>query len=176
MPQHVDADDLALLALGERVDGELERHVASCAECGQELAELRAVVARGRTLTAADTPHPPPARVWDRVTAELALDADAATTSVDRSPSAPAVTDLPGRPDRRAGWPWLAAAAVAGSCSALPGRRSCWPAPTTMAATAPAARWSRPRSSRHCPTTRAPEPPRSSAPAPPGCSRWTSPG
>ena len=115
MPQHVDADDLALLALGERLDGEHERHVASCAECSHELAELRTVVARGRSLSAADTPHPPPARVWDRVTAELALDAGARATPADRSPTAPAaVTDLPRRPDRPATWPWLAAAAVAG--------------------------------------------------------------
>jgi anti-sigma-K factor RskA len=114
MPQHVDPDDLALLAVGEHLDAENEQHVASCAECSHELAELRAVVGLARTVTAADTPHAPPSPVWDRVVAELAVDLDSAADHPPAADRAATVTDLPRGPDRRPSWPWMAAAAVAG--------------------------------------------------------------
>jgi anti-sigma-K factor RskA len=57
-------------------------HIAGCAECGNELAVLRRVVAVGQeTQGLLDLPTPPPA-VWDGIQAELAATPDQSSRAV----------------------------------------------------------------------------------------------
>lgn len=105
MPPHVDPDDLALLALGEHVDGVEARHLSGCAQCQSHFDQLRAVVTVARTGTLEDSPQAPPPQVWDRISAEIGLDTGAGSREV---------TALPRRADRRTTWAVAAAAAVAG--------------------------------------------------------------
>lgn len=79
MSVHSDPDDLALRALGEEVDVQVESHVATCAQCQHELEALRAVVATARTVEPEDSPMAPPPAVWDAVVAELGLGAGASS-------------------------------------------------------------------------------------------------
>jgi anti-sigma-K factor RskA len=68
---HPTPDDLALVALGEDVDGAAIQHVAECRACFAEIEALQQVVAVGRSLTDDDrlvSPHP---RVWQRVALEV---------------------------------------------------------------------------------------------------------
>jgi hypothetical protein len=73
VPTHSDPADLALHALGEDVGPDVDAHLASCAECRDEVERLRSVVAVARTTGPDDAPQPPPASVWDGIVAELGL-------------------------------------------------------------------------------------------------------
>lgn len=96
--EHPHPDDLALLALGERVEGVDIAHLEGCRACRGEVDALGAVVAAARSLTPQDSPQAPPARVWDAVRAELGVSPRAAR----------------GGPARRTSMRLAAAAAVAG--------------------------------------------------------------
>ncbi|RYZ28269.1 MAG: anti-sigma factor, partial [Propionibacteriaceae bacterium] len=75
---HVDEDLLTLLALGEPAGTSDERdHVASCAECTAELAELRRVVGLARSGETLEVPGP---RVWAAVRAGLGTPASGEAT------------------------------------------------------------------------------------------------
>lgn len=84
--QHYDGETLALLALGEAgatVDD--EAHLARCPRCQSDVDQLAAVVSAGRSIAASDYPIAPPARVWDRISAEAhspATDAGAGNNNV----------------------------------------------------------------------------------------------
>lgn len=69
--QHPAEDDLALLALGERLPG-VQEHVQGCPRCTAELSALEATVRTARDAGPTPIP-PPPDRVWDRITGELHL-------------------------------------------------------------------------------------------------------
>jgi hypothetical protein len=71
--QHPAEDDLALVALGERLPA-VSAHAADCPGCAAELLALASTVrtARGADLGALP---PPPGAVWDRVSSELGLGA-----------------------------------------------------------------------------------------------------
>lgn len=88
--QHVDPEILALIALGEDgpdVVGPHERaHLDACAECQEESADLAAVTALARTVRADELEYPSP-QVWERISAELGLDAPAQTTELRPSPA-----------------------------------------------------------------------------------------
>lgn len=71
--EHLDPDDLALLALGEHVDGLDDGHLAGCAQCQAEADQLSAAVNSARSVTAEDSPETPPSHVWASVAAELGL-------------------------------------------------------------------------------------------------------
>lgn len=132
MVEHVDPEVLAMTALGEPVTDDADRrHLAGCAECAAEVSSLIAVVATGRSMTDADVLVAPPAAVWDRIRAELALSVTAETvvaepmvmqtavtqTAVTQTavgPTPAAATLAPVVPLRRRRTPWLAAAAAAG--------------------------------------------------------------
>lgn len=126
--RHLDPDDLALIALGEDIDG--AAHLAECSACATEVASLRRVVLVGRSVTIDDVPTSPPPAVWERVQAELGL-ADTSAQSRPRlprpapvRPAPPAggaedasragtvVRQFPARRPRVAGW--IAGAAAAG--------------------------------------------------------------
>src|SRR5690242_5262493 len=70
--RHVDADVLALLALGEQAgDAEDREHLAQCEACAAELAEYARTAAVGRsTIDAGELLEPHP-RVWDRIAADV---------------------------------------------------------------------------------------------------------
>lgn len=124
---HLELEELALAALGEPMTDAASAHLATCAQCDQELQSLSATVATGR----AAGPEPldaPPARVWDAVSAELGLPAHvqpgapapATAPEAAAAPDAAPVDELTSRralrSSRRAsrGAPWLAVAAAAG--------------------------------------------------------------
>jgi hypothetical protein len=68
---HPTPDDLALVALGEDVNGAALQHVAECRACFAEIEALQQVVVVGRALSDDDrllAPHP---RVWQRVALEV---------------------------------------------------------------------------------------------------------
>ncbi len=87
MQQHVDPDDLALLAMGEHATTADDAHVLGCLHCQTELDQLRAVVSSARLVTPEDRPQQAPAHVWDAVVAELGLRATAADASGDPGPA-----------------------------------------------------------------------------------------
>lgn len=63
-----------MIALGEDTAGaEVSAHLEVCAECAHQIAQLGHLVNLGQQLTTDDIPTPPPAVVWDRITAELGL-------------------------------------------------------------------------------------------------------
>lgn len=100
---HLDAELIALMAMGERPGApedlaEAERHLAACGFCSSELDELSAVARTARALGPEDALVAPPPEVWASISAELA-------------PSA-TVTVLDERRRRRP-LPWLPVVAAA---------------------------------------------------------------
>lgn len=120
--EHVDPELLAMTALGEPVTDDADRrHLAGCVECAAEVSSLVAVVATGRSVTDADVLVAPPAAVWDRIRAELALSVTAETVAAEPVVTQTAVGPTPAATTlspvvllRRRRTPWLAAAAAAG--------------------------------------------------------------
>ncbi len=73
---HLDAEIMALVALGERAASQQERaHVESCDRCARELESLRNAVRVGRQA-GRETLERPDAVVWDRVLAEISDEED----------------------------------------------------------------------------------------------------
>ncbi|MGW6128429.1 anti-sigma factor domain-containing protein [Cellulomonas sp. NPDC055163] len=73
--EHVDPEVLALASLGEPLADDEREHLATCAQCSDEVAALSEVVAVGRSAAPGDTLVAPPAAVWGRIRDELGLDA-----------------------------------------------------------------------------------------------------
>jgi anti-sigma-K factor RskA len=90
-----------------------ERHLATCADCAEEVRSLRETVAR----LADGVAVPPPARLRERVLAEVAVTAQA-------GPRLPARNAATGRGGRRV--PWLVAASVAAAVSLGAGSVAWW--------------------------------------------------
>jgi anti-sigma-K factor RskA len=114
---HLDPERLADRALGadDPLTAAEEKHLDSCAECRDELAELSRI--------AELSSHPeelvqvPADAIWRSVQGHLASQAPApATTEVaaEPPPSSPTVTELPRRTARPRSWLLVAAAAVVG--------------------------------------------------------------
>ncbi|WP_210505939.1 anti-sigma factor [Naasia sp. SYSU D00057] len=154
---HVDPDVLALLALGEDVASPEERaHVADCAACRAELANLRRTATVGRSALGAGDLLPAPARVWTRIAEELELQdatlpgvpAAAASATPPEAPVASVPAERPAadaaprqRPTARPRRAWmLALAAVAVVLLVIGGGVTVWqllrPAPAAVLATA----------------------------------------
>lgn len=79
--RHLDPDDLALLALGEDVDG--ADHLSECELCADEVASLARVVELGRTISWEDVPLAPQPDVWERISTELRLGASGPGAGAD---------------------------------------------------------------------------------------------
>jgi anti-sigma-K factor RskA len=114
---HLDPDRLADRALG--TDDPLtvaeEKHLNSCAECRDELAQLSRIAELSRQPE--ELVQVPADAIWRSIQGQLASQAPApATTEVaaEPSPSSPTVTDLPRRTARPRSWLLVAAAAVVG--------------------------------------------------------------
>ena len=102
---HPDDADLALLALGESVSADADRHIDECSRCRSRVDQLSAVVATARTITDDDRPVAPPASVWEGIVAQ--------TSSGQSSGDVVVSLDRERRRRRPALW-WLAAAAAVG--------------------------------------------------------------
>lgn len=109
---HVDPDDLALLALGEHVDGVDDAHLAQCPQCRAELEELTGLVTTARSVTPDDAPQAPRPRVWEAVTAELGLGPEVPESGTGAGGAGAAVRPLRAAPAARRTTMWLAAAAA----------------------------------------------------------------
>jgi Anti-sigma-K factor rskA len=105
---HVDAELLALHALGESLPTDAAHHLAGCATCEAEIASLRQVVGLGRSLGGDDVLVPPPDSAWLQIAAETGVD-PATLRYVELAPAA----DTPPLPPQRRTW-WALAAAAAG--------------------------------------------------------------
>lgn len=98
---HIDPDVAALIALGESVAGDAERaHLAECPVCAEEVASLARTVAAGRSAGDQALLTPPP-RVWDAISAELALTAEPAATESPASSAPPPAAAAHRVPRRR---------------------------------------------------------------------------
>jgi hypothetical protein len=137
-PLHPDAESLALLALGEDVDGVDRDHLERCATCRSDLAGLRAVVTDARDLGPDDVPVIPPPTVWDRIQREVERERPAPAASPPLPSGDASVVPLAGR--RRVRTPLLAlAACLAGLAGGIPlglALRPAPPAPEQRLATA----------------------------------------
>ena len=76
--QHVDPDQLALLALGETLgepaDATVADHLGRCRACRAEVDALRHTATLAREgVQHRDAPAPPPV-VWDRIAAETGIE------------------------------------------------------------------------------------------------------
>jgi len=77
---HIDADALALIALGDEMPSATDRaHLDDCRRCAEELDALRHTVQLGRAGGATELIDPP-ADVWTRVRTELGLTDDSSRT------------------------------------------------------------------------------------------------
>lgn len=88
MQQHCDPEDLALVALGETIEP-CERHLAECAQCRQQVGELREVVTIGRASGGPSALTAPPERLWDRIASQL----DTEPVALHRAPESPRMDD-----------------------------------------------------------------------------------
>jgi len=130
-PAHVDPDELALLALGEPVGGDVTAHLDDCPDCREELDALRAAVRVGRGTIGSEELARPHERVWRAIVEELdaraprdgAASSDAVGTSdwssagpvrATGAPAAvaPASSPADGSPSRWVWRAWLGLAAV----------------------------------------------------------------
>ncbi|WP_439592053.1 anti-sigma factor [Microbacterium sp.] len=112
---HLDPDQLALLAIGEPVASPDDvEHLAHCAECAAELAEMGHAVRIARATIDDDALEAPPERVWEKIGAELGLaarPAEASDASVEESAPTRAAASRPRR-RRRSRLMWVLAAAL----------------------------------------------------------------
>lgn len=84
---HLDAETIALRALGEHIGPEAEAHLGGCERCQAEVGALERVTlsARGGGVGALERPGE---HVWDRIAAELELPQHGVTPPVHPAPQA----------------------------------------------------------------------------------------
>jgi hypothetical protein len=136
--RHVDADVLALLALGEQVADPSDRHhLAECEACAAELADYVRTAEVGRSTLDAGELLQPHARVWERIAAEVAT--DQAPAEFEPTAGEPAAVAPKGNvtPIRRRAWiGWVAAGAAALVVVGVVLTQVLAPAPSTVLAAA----------------------------------------
>ncbi|MCM3696315.1 anti-sigma factor [Microbacterium oleivorans] len=70
---HLDPEVAALLAMGEQVSDDDQRHLDSCPECAAEVASFARAVEAGRATRTGEELLTPPDRVWESIRTELHL-------------------------------------------------------------------------------------------------------
>jgi Anti-sigma-K factor rskA len=85
--QHPDADDLALIALGESLGRAVDAHVADCPHCSAEVESLRMTIGLAELSNYGEDAPQPGEHVWLAIAAELGF-ADAERSSDDAGRSA----------------------------------------------------------------------------------------
>ncbi|PWD51176.1 anti-sigma factor [Serinibacter arcticus] len=133
---HSDPEDLALVALGEAPSPTDAEHLDICELCRAELASLTDVVDGARVVAPLVAP---PARVWDRIAAQIADESDGAP-ELSPAPAAPVARPDDARPlpapvpldarRRRARLPLLVAASAAAGAAVVLGVQAVLPDPT----------------------------------------------
>jgi hypothetical protein len=73
---HMDEDMIALLALGESIEGIDSGHLRVCVLCQSKVDQLRAVVATSRSITDEDQLLSPPDALWENIVTELESNSD----------------------------------------------------------------------------------------------------
>jgi anti-sigma-K factor RskA len=114
---HLDPDRLADRALGtdDPLTAAEEKHLNSCAECRDELAQLSRIAELGRNPERVAHPLVPTEAMWQSIQVQLATQTPATTeAAAEPAPSSPTVTELPRRTPRPRSWLLVAAAAVVG--------------------------------------------------------------
>jgi anti-sigma-K factor RskA len=115
---HLNPDRLADRALGtdDPLTTAEEKHLASCAECRDELAELSRITELARIPEHLAPRLMPTAAIWQSIQEQLASQtpAPATTEPAAEPPSPPTVTELPRRTPRPRSWLLLGAAAALG--------------------------------------------------------------
>ncbi len=71
--QHLDPDDLALLALGENLGDAVDAHVATCATCRDEIESFRMTVGLAELSNYGEDAPRPGEHVWAAIATELGL-------------------------------------------------------------------------------------------------------
>ena len=71
--QHLDPDDLALLALGENLGDAVDAHVATCATCRDEIESFRMTVGLAELSNYGEDAPQPGEHVWAAIATELGL-------------------------------------------------------------------------------------------------------
>lgn len=114
---HLDPDRLADRALGtdDPLTAAEQNHLAGCAECRDELAELSRIAELGRNPERVAHQLVPTEAMWQSIQVQLATETPATTeAAAEPAPSSPTVTELPRRTPRPRSWLLVAAAAVVG--------------------------------------------------------------
>jgi anti-sigma-K factor RskA len=114
---HLDPDRLADRALGtdDPLTAAEEKHLNSCAECRDELAQLSRIAELGRNPERVAHPLVPTEAMWQSIQVQVATQTPATTeAAAEPAPSSPTVTELPRRTPRPRSWLLVAAAAVVG--------------------------------------------------------------
>ena len=116
---HLNPDRLADRALGtdEPLTATEEKHLAGCAECRNELAELSRIAELGRNPERIAHQLVPTEAMWQSIQVQLASQATAPApteAAAEPAPSSPTVTELPRRTPRPRSWLLMAAAAAVG--------------------------------------------------------------
>ena len=114
---HLDPDRLADRALGtdDPLTAAEQNHLAGCAECRDELAELSRIAELSRNPEHVAHQLVPTEAMWQSIQVQLATETPATTeAAAEPAPSSPTVTELPRRTPRPRSWLLLAAAAVVG--------------------------------------------------------------
>ncbi len=76
---HLDDDQIAAAAIGERLVAGDAAHLVACAQCSRSVNELESLVARAGTVGPQEPLVAPPSHVWDAIVAEIAAE-DAASS------------------------------------------------------------------------------------------------
>jgi anti-sigma-K factor RskA len=114
---HLNPDRLADRALGtdDPLTAAEEKHLDSCAECRDELAELSRIAELGRNPEHVAAQLVPTDAMWQSLQVQLASQTPARTeAAAEPAPSSPTVAELPRRTPRPRSWLLVAAAAVVG--------------------------------------------------------------
>jgi anti-sigma-K factor RskA len=114
---HLNPDRLADRALGtdDPLTAAEEKHLYSCAECRDELAELSRIAELGRNPEHVAPQLVPTEAMWQSIRVQLATQSPATTeAAAEPASSSPTVTELPRRTPRPRSWLLVAAAAVVG--------------------------------------------------------------
>lgn len=84
--QHLDPDSISMAALGEQLHAAAEEHLAACASCAAEVADLGAVVVAARSGSLGADLEAPGPEVWAGVHRELGLDPSLVTDPLEGPP------------------------------------------------------------------------------------------
>jgi len=116
---HLDPERLAdrALSIDDPLTAAEEKHLDSCAECRDELAELSRIAELGRNPVRLAPQLVPTEAMWQSIQVQLVSQVTAPATTepaAEPPPSSPTVTELPRRTPRPRSWLLVAAAAVVG--------------------------------------------------------------